>query len=144
MPPTRQCTQQPRPQRPHTELTGGPADRARGLEGELAMKTRERGLGLPEEAVQAFRTRLRGQLISPGDPEYDAARRVHNGMIDRYPRLITRCRDVADVMAAIDFGRENGMTVAVRSGGHNAAGFGTVDDGLVIDLSPMKGIHVHP
>lgn len=99
---------------------------------------------LQETAVQAFRTILRGQLIRPGDAEYDAARRVHNGMIDKYPRLIARCLDVADVMAAIDFGREHGLTVAVRSGGHNAAGHGTVDDGLVIDLSPMKGIHVDP
>lgn len=100
------------------------------------------GTGLPEEAVQGFRTRLRGHLISPGDPEYDEARRVHNGMIDRYPRLIARCRDVADVMASIAFGREHDMTVAVRGGGHSAAGFGTVDDGLVIDLAPMKGIRV--
>ena len=99
---------------------------------------------LQETAVRELRTRLRGQLISPGDAEYDAARRVHNGMIDRYPRLIARCRDVADVMTAVGFGRANGLNVAVRSGGHSAAGFGTVDDGLVIDLSPMKSIHVDP
>ena len=102
------------------------------------------GRGLQEAAVQELRTMLRGQVISPGDPEYDAARRVHNGMIDRYPRLVARCRDVADVMTAVGFGRANGLTVAVRSGGHSAAGLGTVDDGLVIDLSPMKGITVDP
>jgi hypothetical protein len=103
-----------------------------------------RSAGLPEAAVRAFRATLRGELIRPGDVEYDAARRVHNGMIDRYPRLIARCRDVADVMTALAFGRAHGLTVAVRSGGHSAAGLGTVDDGLVIDLSPMKGITVDP
>lgn len=100
--------------------------------------------GLKEGAAQELRTTLRGQVIGPGDAEYDAARRVHNGMIDRYPRLIARCRDVADVMTAVGFGRANGLTVAVRSGGHSAPGLGTVDDGLVIDLSPMKGITVDP
>jgi FAD/FMN-containing dehydrogenase len=95
-------------------------------------------------AVQAFRTHLRGELIGPGDPDYDAARRVHNGMIDRHPRLIARCRDVADVIAAVTFGREQGLAIAVRSGGHNAAGLGVCDDGLVIDLGPMRGIRVDP
>jgi FAD/FMN-containing dehydrogenase len=95
-------------------------------------------------AVQGLRASIRGQLIRPGDLEYDAARRVHNGMIDRYPRLIARCRDVADVITAVVFGRDHGMTIAVRSGGHNAAGSGTVDDGLVIDLAPMRGIRVDP
>ena len=100
------------------------------------------GRALPGEAVDAFRKVLRGELIGPGDAAYDAARRVHNGMIDRYPRLIARCRDVADVMAAVAFGRDHDLTIAIRSGGHSASGLGTVDDGLVIDLSPMKGIHV--
>jgi FAD/FMN-containing dehydrogenase len=100
--------------------------------------------GLQEAAVEAFQATLRGELIGPGDGGYDAARRVHNGMIDRYPRLIARCRDVADVIASVNFGRDNDLTIAVRSGGHSAPGYGTVDDGLVIDLSPMKGIHVDP
>jgi FAD/FMN-containing dehydrogenase len=102
------------------------------------------GGGLQEAAVLGLRATLRGKVISPGDPEYDAGRRVHNGMIDRYPRLIAQCRDVADVITAVGFGRANGLTIAVRSGGHSAAGLGTVDDGLVIDLSPMKGITVDP
>jgi len=99
---------------------------------------------LSETVVDAFDERLRGELVRPGDAGYDALRRVHNGMIDRYPRLIARCRDVADVLTALDFGRDTGLAIAVRGGGHSVAGLGTVDDGLVIDLSPMKGIHVDP
>src|ERR671929_41006 len=87
---------------------------------------------------------LRGQVIGPGDPDYDEARRVHNGMIDRRPRLIARCWDVADVIASVNFGREQGLAIAIRSGGHNAAGLGVCDDGLVIDLGPMRGIRVDP
>ena len=97
-----------------------------------------------ETAIQEFRNDLRGELIGPGDPDYDEARRVHNGMIDRHPRLIARCRDVADVIAAVNFGRAQGLAIAVRSGGHNAAGLGVCDDGLVIDLGPMRGIRVDP
>jgi FAD/FMN-containing dehydrogenase len=97
-----------------------------------------------ETAVQEFKTHLRGELIGPGDPDYDTARRVHNGMIDRHPRLIARCRDVADVIAAVNFGREQRLAIAVRGGGHNAAGLGVCDDGLVIDLEPMRGIRVDP
>ncbi len=109
-----------------------------------ATKTTRQDAVVDQATVETFRAQLRGQLIVPGDLDYDAARRVHNGMIDRYPRLIARCRDVADVIAAVNFARENGLTVAVRSGGHNAAGLGTVDDGLVIDLSPMRGVRVEP
>ena len=88
--------------------------------------------------------RFRGDLIQPGDPGYDQARRVYNGMIDRYPKVIAHCFDVADVIAVVDFSREEGLDVAVRSGGHNAAGLGTCDDGVVIDLGRMKGIRVDP
>ena len=87
---------------------------------------------------------LRGPLIQPADPEYEDARHVFNGMIDRRPRLITRPVDVADVMAAVNFAREEGPILSVRGGGHNVAGFGTNDGGLVIDLSLMKGIRVDP
>ena len=99
---------------------------------------------LDAAALDALKGGVRGQVISPGDPDYDVARRVHNGMIDRYPRLIVRCRDVADVISAVNFGRHAGLPIAVRGGGHNAAGLGTVDDGLVIDLSPMRGVRVDP
>jgi FAD/FMN-containing dehydrogenase len=99
---------------------------------------------LSEERIENLRSSLRGDLIEPGSAEYDAARRVYNAMIDRHPRLIARCRDVADVIAAVDFARDNGLLLAIRGGGHNAGGLGVCDDGLVIDLSPMKGIRVDP
>jgi len=94
--------------------------------------------------IAAFRASLRGVLIEPGDPGYNAARAVYNAMIDRHPRLIARCADVADVMAAVQFGREQKLVVAVRGGGHNAGGLGICDDGLVIDLSAMNYVHVDP
>jgi FAD/FMN-containing dehydrogenase len=100
--------------------------------------------GLNETAIQDLESRLRGPLIAPGDHEYAAARQVYNGMIDRYPRLIARCKDAADVISAVNFGRQTGLTVAVRGGGHNGGGLGIVDDGLVIDLSLMKGTRVDP
>jgi FAD/FMN-containing dehydrogenase len=96
------------------------------------------------EAAQALQQQMRGQVILPSHPEYDAARRVWNGMIDKYPALIARCTGVADVIAAVNFAREHDLLVAVRGGGHNVAGHGTCDGGLVIDLSAMKGIHVDP
>ena len=99
---------------------------------------------LPIAAIEEFRLSLRGELIGPRDEGYDEARKVFNGMIDRHPRLIVRCTDVADVIASVNFARDNSLTLAVRGGSHNVTGFGTVDDGLVIDLSPMKGIWVDP
>src|SRR5689334_12674772 len=99
---------------------------------------------IDDAVVQALSSSLRGSLIVPGDPGYEQARRVYNGMIDRRPAFIARCADVADVIAAVNFARENALTVAVRSGGHHGAGFGSCNDGLVIDLAPMKGIHVDP
>jgi len=99
---------------------------------------------LNQTALDTFRASLRGQLIAPGDAAYDAARQVFNAMIDRRPRLIARCSDVGDVIAALRFGRENNLLIAVRGGGHNAGGLGVCDDGLVIDLSPMRYTHVDP
>src|SRR4051794_41809682 len=81
-----------------------------------------------------------GDLLEPGDPGYDEARCVWNGMFDRRPALIARCAGADDVVAAVDFARSLGLTVAVRSGGHSAAGHGTCDGGLVISLENMKGI----
>jgi FAD/FMN-containing dehydrogenase len=95
-----------------------------------------------EETIARLRQELHGRLIRPGDADYDEARRLYNGMIDKRPALITRCADAADISAAIRFGRDHGLTVAVRGGGHNGAGLGSVDDGLVIDLSAMRGVQV--
>jgi len=94
--------------------------------------------------VCVLQQELRGSLIQPGDPAYDEARRVWNGMIDRYPALIVRCADVADVMTSVRFARAHQLPLAVRGGGHNVAGFGTCDAGMVIDMGPMKGVHVDP
>jgi FAD/FMN-containing dehydrogenase len=99
---------------------------------------------LSAEAIGALGASFRGALIRPAGAEYERARRVWNGNIDRRPALIARCSGVADVIAAVNFGRDHGLLVAVRGGGHNAAGHGTCDGGIVIDLSPMKGIHVDP
>jgi hypothetical protein len=97
-----------------------------------------------QAAIDAFRSGLRGELIDPQSPNYDAARQVYNGMIDRRPSLIARCADVADVIAAVNFARDQKMLVSVRGGGHNAAGLGVCDDGLVIDLSLIKFVRVDP
>src|SRR5262249_4040162 len=85
-----------------------------------------------------------GTLVQPGDPGYDDARSLYNGMIDKRPRLIARCVDVADVITAVNFGRDQGLLVAMRGGGHNGPGLGSCDDGLVIDLSLMKSVRVDP
>src|SRR5947209_1033724 len=99
---------------------------------------------LEKATVQDLRSRMRGAVIQPGDPGYEPARRVYNAMIDRHPALITHCADVADVISAVNFARQHQLTLAVRGGGHNGAGLGTCDGGLVIDLSRMKGIRVDP
>ncbi len=102
------------------------------------------GTTLEETAIQELASSLRGQLLQPGDEGYDESRKVYNAMIDRHPSLIARCADVADVIAAVNFARENELTVAIRGGGHNVAGFGTVDEGIVIDLAGMRGVRVDP
>ena len=101
-------------------------------------------VALGDSVVEAFGARLRGELIRSGEAGYEEARRVWNGMIDRHPALIVRAASVADVINAVDFARENDLLLAVRGGGHNVAGTGTVDGGLLIDLSPMKGVQVDP
>jgi len=101
-------------------------------------------VGLDGQAVAALRAQVRGELIQPGDAQYDEARKVYNAMIDKRPALIVRCVDVTDVISAVNFGREQQLAVAVRGGSHNGPGFGTCDDGLVIDLSRMRGVRVDP
>ena len=96
------------------------------------------------DSLDQLKSSFRGGLIQPSDTAYESARKVYNGMINKRPRLIARCVDVADVIAAVRFGVDNGMLTAIRGGGHNGAGLGICDDGLVIDLSRMKGIRVNP
>jgi FAD/FMN-containing dehydrogenase len=94
--------------------------------------------------VEDLQAQVHGDVITSDDARYDEARKVYNAMIDKRPALVVSCRDVADVQAALAFGRANGLDIAVRGGGHNGAGFGTVDGGLVIDLSPMRWTRVDP
>jgi hypothetical protein len=97
-----------------------------------------------EQAITEFRGQFRGAVIEPSDEGYDEARKVYNAMIDRKPRLIARCADVADVMTAVCMAKANAMPVSIRGGGHNAAGLGVCDDGLVIDLAPINYVRVDP
>jgi FAD/FMN-containing dehydrogenase len=97
-----------------------------------------------DNSFKALKESLRGELIQPDDQCYDTARKVYNGMIDRRPRAIARCADVSDVITAVNFAQEHELLLAVRGGGHNGGGLGSCDDGLVIDLSRMKGVRVDP
>ena len=96
------------------------------------------------EEIGKFAQSLRGTLIDRDHADYDEVRKLYNAMIDKRPLLIARCADAADVIAAVNFGRERKLAIAIRGGGHNGPGFGSVDDGLVIDLSMMKGVRVNP
>jgi FAD binding domain/Berberine and berberine like len=100
------------------------------------------GAEVESSRIEQLRSACRGPLIGPGDAEYDSARRIWNGSIDKRPGLIARCTGLADVIAAVRFARENDLLVAIRGGGHNVGGRAVCDGGLVIDLSRMKGIHV--
>ena len=91
-----------------------------------------------DNAISELDQTLRGRLIRQCDPDYDAARALYNGMIDKRPLMIAQCVDAADVVAAVNFAREKGLRVAVRGGGHNGPGLGSVDDGLLIDLGRMR------
>ncbi len=99
---------------------------------------------MTEQAIATFQQNLRGRLIQPSDTDYEAARALYNGMIDRRPRLIARCVDVADVITAVNVARDQGLLLAIRGGGHNGPGLGSCNDGLVIDLSMMKSVRVDP
>jgi FAD/FMN-containing dehydrogenase len=99
---------------------------------------------LQEPVIEAFEEKLRGQLILPQNEDYDEARAVWNAMIDKKPALIVRCLGVADVIEAVRFARENDLLVAVRGGGHNIAGVSVCEQGLMIDLSPMRAVHIDP
>src|ERR1700758_3607722 len=99
---------------------------------------------MTDQIVSTLQPSFRGELILRNDPRYEEARKLYNGMIDKRPLLIARCVDVADVIAAVNFGRDQGLLIAIRGGGHNGPGLGSCDDGLVIDLSMMKSVRVDP
>ena len=99
---------------------------------------------LDQASIAELSARFSGVLLGPDQLGYDDARRVHNGMIDRHPALIARCLGTADIADAVNFARTRGLDLAVRGGGHNVAGRAVCDDGLLLDLSLMKGIHVDP
>src|SRR6266498_719589 len=101
---------------------------------------REPGSTIDASALESFRASFRGELVLPSEEAYERARRVWNGAIDKRPAVIARCSGVVDVVRAVEFGREHDLLVAVRGGGHNVAGHGTCDGGIVMDLSPMRGI----
>jgi FAD/FMN-containing dehydrogenase len=96
------------------------------------------------DAVIELASKFSGQLLQPADAGYEEARKVHNGLVNKHPALIARCHGVADVVDAVNLARKLSLEVAVRGGGHNVAGRATVEGGLMIDLMPMKGIHVDP
>ena len=102
------------------------------------------GQALDEGRIEEFKRGFSGRVLRPGDDGYEEARRVHNGMIDRRPAVIASCGNTADIAAAVNLGRETGLDVAVRGGGHNVAGDAVCDGGLMIDLSRMKSVRVDP
>jgi FAD/FMN-containing dehydrogenase len=99
---------------------------------------------ISKPTVDQLREQVRAEVITAGDPGYDQARAVHNGMFDKHPQVVIRAGQVADVVAAVNFARDAGLELAVRGSGHSAPGFGTCDGGLVIDLSPMRTVYVDP
>jgi FAD/FMN-containing dehydrogenase len=110
----------------------------------MAIEAEPIGTIIDERLLERLRAEFGGQLVRPQDQSYDESRKIWNGSIDRYPVLIARCAGVADVIAAVGFARETGLQIAVRGGGHSFPGHSVCDGGLVIDLSPMKGIRVDP
>src|SRR6266581_3334775 len=101
-------------------------------------------VALDAERMESLSARFSGALLQPGAAGYEDARKVHNGLVDKRPALIARCRGTADVVDAVALARETGLEISVRGGGHNVAGRAVTDGGLMIDLAEMKGIHVDP
>jgi hypothetical protein len=132
------------------ELRGLPSEEFRArLGAELVKAVTPKGADtgttfIPAGLLADLAGRFSGQLFQPGDRGYDEARRVHNGLVDKRPALIARCLGTADIVEAVNLARALRLEVAIRGGGHNVGGRATIDDGLMIDLSPMKGIHVDP
>src|SRR6476619_7715944 len=99
---------------------------------------------MPSLDTQSLKPTFHGDLVVPGDPGYNDARQIWNASINKHPALIARCSGVADVIAAVNFAREKGLLAAIRGGGHNVGGRALCDDGVVIDLSRMRAVHVDP
>src|SRR4029453_652809 len=97
---------------------------------------------IDDAAIDELRTTFSGELVRPNDASYEEARRVHNGLVDRRPSLIARCRGTADAAAAVGFAPQRGAPLSIRGGGHNIAGRSVLDGGIVVDLSPMKGVSI--
>src|SRR5262245_41351866 len=97
---------------------------------------------MSQTVTAEFSTSFTGRLVQPSDPQFDDLRRIHNGMIDKRPALIAQCRTTADIVDALGVARKVGLPLAVRGGGHNMTGRATINDGLMIDLSAMSGIHI--
>jgi FAD binding domain len=108
----------------------------------LPKLTNTKGVAASQDRIEGFQAEFRGEVIQPGDSGYETARKIWNASIDKHPGIIARCSGVADVVAAVNFARENELLIAVRGGGHNVSGKALCDDGIVIDLSGMKGIYV--
>src|SRR5207253_8968647 len=103
---------------------------------------REERMTASASAIEHFRSGLSGAVLRPEDDGYEGARRIWNAMIDKRPALIARCRTVSDIVSCVHFARDHGLPLSVRGGGHNVAGNAVCDGGLMIDLSPMRGIRV--
>jgi FAD/FMN-containing dehydrogenase len=99
---------------------------------------------LEETLTQRLREAVRGEIIEPGDPDYDEARTVYNAMHDKRPAIIVRAADAGDIRATVDFARDHELLLAVRGGSHSVPGYGTCDEGVVLDLGAMRGIRVDP
>jgi FAD/FMN-containing dehydrogenase len=113
--------------------------------GDIRAASLERAqIELPEQVVDDFASRLTGQVLEPGNAGYEETRGVWNGMIDRRPALIARCAGEDDVIASVNFGRDNQLLISVRGGGHGVAGHAVCDGGLVVDLSEMRAVGVNP
>jgi FAD/FMN-containing dehydrogenase len=116
----------------------------KGDEGKESFMVNPKLLPLEELNIASLQDSFGGELLRSGDPGYENARKVWNGSISRFPALIARCAGVADVITAVRLARDNGLLVAVRRGGHSFPGLSVCDGGLLIDLSPMKGVRVDP
>jgi FAD/FMN-containing dehydrogenase len=101
-------------------------------------------MSAPADGLAALSAAFSGTILTAEDAGYDHARRVHNGLIDKHPSVIARCLNTADIVDAVNYGRDEGLEISVKGGGHNPAGSAVTDGGLMIDLSLMKGIHVDP